>query len=110
MEEVMPDSHFPDKLCDHDIVSGTLKSRQKGTVRSGTDTIEFHILPQTINGEGTQTIKTAWSSKTIQKKQNKKKTKTKKKQDNSTFPADGYQIFLNKMNTISNRKRTDNDN
>ena len=36
-------------------VSKTWIKRQ----RSGTDTIEFHFLPQTPNGEGTQNIKTA---------------------------------------------------
>ena len=38
-----------------------VKSKYMKMQLSGTDTIEFHILPQTPNGKGTQTSSTALS-------------------------------------------------
>ena len=59
-------------------------------------------LPQTPNGKGTRTTKTALKLKT---------TQMKSQRDNSS-PADGHKAILNKMNNKSktNRKRTNIDN
>ena len=64
--------------------------------------MEFHTLPQTSNGKGTRTTKTALKIKTTQVKS----------QGDSTFPADGHKAILNKLNSKSktNRKRANIDN
>ena len=51
--------------------------------------IEFHILSQTTNGKGTQTINTALS-----------KIEEAESQEVGSFPADGHKVILNlkKMN------------
>ena len=65
--------------------------------RSGTDTIEFHILPQTPNGKGIDT----------QLRWHEIKTARVESQGDSSFPDD-HQAILNKMNTKSrtNKKQT----
>ena len=67
---------------------------------SGTDTIEFHILPRHIKGKGH-----------VQLRRHKMETRAETRGD-SSFPADGNQVILNKMNTKSktNTKRTNIDN
>ena len=67
---------------------------------SGTDTIEFHILPETSNGKEIPTITTAL------------KTAQVKSQVDSSFPTDGHTAILNKLNTKLKRirKRTNIDN
>ena len=52
----------------------------------GTDTIEFHLLPWTPNGKGTQF------------RRHTMRTVRAESQEDSTFPADGQPAILNKMN------------
>ena len=69
--------------------------------RSGTDTIEFHILPKAPNGKGTYTHPRRYKIKTARAENQK----------DSYFPAASHQAILNKMNTKSdNIKGTNIDN
>ena len=65
--------------------------------------MEFHILAQTPNGKRTKTIK----NKTALSKKAEAEC-----QEDSSFPADGHQAILNKMNkkTKTTRRRTSTDN
>ena len=54
---------------------------------SETETIDIHILSQTSNGKGTQTINMTYS-----------KAAQAESQEQSSFSADGHQAILNKMN------------
>ena len=70
--------------------------------RSGTETIEFHILP---SGNGTHTRTHTHTTETAQNK--KSKTARAESQGDSSFPADGHQAILNKMNTKSKTNKVD---
>ena len=61
---------------------------------SGTNATEFHILPQTPNGKGTQTLKTVLS-----------KTAQAESQEVSSFPADGHKQSYPKNEQMSQLMR-----
>ena len=74
------------------------KVDKKAPNRTVTDTIGFHIRPQTPNGKGTPTTKI--------------KTARVKSQGDNSFPTDGHKAILNKFNSKSktSRKLTNIDN